>query len=88
VSDETRHHSYALSLGAPGSSPAGDALDAAIEASIDGRQLFPDGAVFINGDEPQIGRAIASAVEENRAVVLCFADGRRHVLQPVPPTSG
>ena len=74
----------------PGDRPlteASRALDEAIESDIAGHKLYPNGAMFINGDEPQVGRAIASAVEENRAVVLCFADGRRHVLKPVPPTS-
>jgi hypothetical protein len=87
--EEVRTHSYSLSLsGSPDSpSPAAAALDEAIDASIEGRQLFPDGAAFINGDAPHIGRAIAVAVEEHRPVVLCFADGRRHVLQPDPPAS-
>lgn len=63
--DEVRERSYSPSLGRVlGRTPAADALDAAIDASIDGRQLFPDGAMFINGDEPHIGRAIADAVEE------------------------
>ena len=67
--------------------PASVALDDAIGASLDGRELFPDGAMFINGDEPYIGRAIASAAKEGRPVVLCFADGSRHVLQPTPPAA-
>lgn len=67
--------------------PASLALDEAIEASRDGRELFPDGAMFINGDEPYIGRAIAIAAEEGRPVVLCFADGSRHVLRPTPPAA-
>jgi hypothetical protein len=67
--------------------PSSLALDEAIEASLDDRELFPDGAMFINGEEPYIGRAIAIAAEEGRAVVLCFADGSRHVLQPTPPAA-
>ena len=62
-------------------------MDEAIEASIDGCPVFPDRAMFINGDEPYVGRAIAIAADEQRAVVLCFADGRRHVLQPDSPAS-
>ena len=57
------------------------------EASIDGREMFPDGAMFINGEEPYIGRAIAIAAGEGRPVVLCFAHGSRHVLQPTPPAA-
>jgi hypothetical protein len=67
--------------------PASLALDEAIGSSIDGRELFPDGAMFINGEEPYIGRASAIAAGEGRAVVLCFADGSRHVLQPTPPAA-
>lgn len=67
-------------------SPAGRALDEAIDASLEGRQLFPNGAMFINAEEPHTGRAIATAVEEDRAVVLCFADGRRYALKASPPT--
>jgi hypothetical protein len=65
--------------------PASIAMDEAIEASLDGRHLFPDGAMFINGDEPHIGRAIAQASDENRVVVLCYTDGTRRVLHPAPP---
>lgn len=67
--------------------PTAIAMDEAIEASLDGRQLFPDRAMFINGDEPYIGRAISIAADENRPVVLCYADGRRHVLQPASPAA-
>ena len=67
--------------------PASTALDDAIEASLEERDLFPEGAMFINGEEPYIGRAIAIAAEEGRPVVLCFADGSRHTLQPTPPTA-
>ncbi len=84
--NEVSEHSFSLSLGSPhADSPAGRALDEAIEASIAGQRLFPDGAMFISAEEPQIGRAIAVAVDENRPVVLCFADGRRYVLQPASP---
>lgn len=64
--------------------PASAAMDEAIDASIEGRELFPSGSLFINGDEPFIGRAIAEAADEGRAVVLCYADGTRRVLTPAP----
>lgn len=67
--------------------PASIAMDEAVEASLDGRELFPDGAMFINGDEPYIGRAIAIAASEGRTVVLCYTDGSRHVLQPRSPAA-
>ena len=67
--------------------PASMAMDEAIDASMEGRDLFPDRAMFINGDEPYIGRAIAIAAGEGRAVVLCYADGSRHVLQPGAPAA-
>jgi hypothetical protein len=62
-------------------------MDEAIEASIEGRELFPSGSMFINGDERYIGRAIAIAAGEGRPVVLCFADGSRHVLRPGSPAA-
>jgi hypothetical protein len=68
-------------------SPASIAMDEAIGSSIDGRPTFPDGSVFINGDEPYIGQAIAQAADEGRAVVLCYADGTRRVLHPSPPAA-
>lgn len=43
--------------------------------------------MFINGDEPYIGRAIAIAAGEGRAVVLCYTDGSRHVLRPGTPAA-
>jgi hypothetical protein len=67
--------------------PASIAMDEAIAASMEGRHLFPDRAMFINADEPYIGRAIAIAAGEGRPVVLCYADGSRHVLQPGAPAA-
>lgn len=67
--------------------PAQVAMDETIEASIEGGELFPNGSMFLDGDEPYIGRAIAIAAREGRAVVLCFADGSRYVLQPGSPTA-
>jgi len=67
--------------------PASIAMDQAIAASLDGRELFPDRAMFINGDEQYIGRAIAVAASEGRAVVLCYTDGSRHLLQPRSPAT-
>lgn len=59
-------------------------MNEAIEASLDGRDLFPDRALFINADEPDIERTIPVAGEERRAVVLCYSDGSRHILRPAP----
>jgi hypothetical protein len=60
--------------------PAAIALDDAIDASLEGRQLFPDRAMFINAEWPHLGAAIAGAADEDRAIVLCFEDGRRYVF--------
>lgn len=67
--------------------PASIAMDEAIDASLEGRELFPNGAMFINADEPYIGRAIAVAAGEQRPVVLCYGDGTRHVLHPASPAA-
>jgi hypothetical protein len=71
----------------PPLSPASIAMDEAIELAIEGRSPYPDRALFLDADAPHIGRAIAEASDEDRAVILCYADGTRRVLQPAPPVA-
>ena len=54
----------------------------AIDLAIEERSPYPDGAEFIDADQPWAGKAIAEAAEQGRSVVLCTADGGRVVLQP------
>ena len=46
------------------------------------RNAYPDGASFVDAEQPYAGRAIARAASEGRAVVLCSADGSRQLLLP------
>jgi len=66
-------------------SPASVAMDEAIELAIEGRSPYPERASFINADSPHLAREIADAADEDRAVVLCHADGTRRVLHPARP---
>jgi hypothetical protein len=67
--------------------PAGVAFIEAIELAIDDHIAYPDGAEFIDSDQPWVGKAIAEASAEGRAVVLCTPDGRRLVLQAPKPAA-
>jgi len=67
--------------------PADIAFLEAIELAIDDRSAYPDGAVFVDSDQPFSGKAIADAAAEGRAVVLCTPDGRRLVLQAPRPAA-
>jgi hypothetical protein len=66
----------------PARSPAGIAFMEAIELGVDERSPYPDGAEFIDSEQPWAGKAISEAAAEGRAVVLCTPDGRRLVVQP------
>lgn len=67
--------------------PADVAFMEAIEFAIDEQSPYPDGAEFIDSDQPYVGKAIAQAAAEARAVVLCTPDGRRLVLQAPRPAA-
>jgi hypothetical protein len=56
-------------------------MDEAIELELDGRNPYPKRAMFLDADEPGLGRAIAQAGDEALPVVLCFADGNRRILE-------
>jgi hypothetical protein len=68
-------------------SPADIAFLEAIELAVDERSAYPDGAEFIDSERPWVGKTIAEAAAEGRAVVLCTPDGRRLVLQPPRPAA-
>ena len=67
--------------------PADIAFMEAIEAGIAERNVYPDGATFIDADHPSAGKAIASAAREGRVVVLCSQDGTREILHPSKPAA-
>ena len=61
---------------------AADVMSDAIEFNIrTGRMLYPNGSLFVDADGPHIGRIIAEAADEGRAVVLCYADGTRRIVE-------
>jgi hypothetical protein len=69
-------------------SPAAIAMDEAIEVAInEDRMMYPDGSLFVNADGPNVGRAIAEASDEGRAVVLCYEDGTRRIVEARPAPS-
>jgi len=65
------------------------AMDEAIDLAIERRNPYPDRASFVNADSPFLTDAIAMAVDEGRAVVICYGDGTRRVLNSsdVAPTA-
>lgn len=69
-------------------SPAATAMDEAIELDIkEGRKLYPDSSLFVNAEGPNVGRAIAEAADVGRAVVLCYEDGTRRIVEARPAPS-
>lgn len=71
-----------------GDTPAGIAMEEAIEFNIEhGRWLFPNRSLFVNADWPNLGRAIAEALDEGRPVVLCYDDGTRRVIEAGAPVT-
>jgi hypothetical protein len=69
-----------------GDSPAGRAMDEAIELAIEERSPYPDKATFIDADTPPVylDKEIRLAAEEGQAVILVAADGSTRILQPQP----
>jgi hypothetical protein len=63
------------------SRPSSIAMDEAIELELEGRNPYPKRAMFLDADEPGLGRAIADSVDEGLAVVLCFSDGTRRIVE-------
>ena len=68
-------------------SPASRAVIEAVDQAIEREAAYPDRAAFIDADGPDVGRQIAEARDEDRGVVLCYSDGKRLVLRPVPPAA-
>jgi len=68
-----------------GDSPAGRAMDEAIELDLAGRRSpYPKRASFIDADAPYVGKAIRRAVEGDYAVVLVATDGSALTLRAEP----
>lgn len=65
-----------------GISPAGKALNEAIELAIQGRSPYPDEATFIDAEADMAGREIKRAADEGLPIVLVAADGSTRILTP------
>jgi hypothetical protein len=65
-------------------SPAAQAMDEAIELTLEGRSPYPEKATFLDEDTPTayVDDEIRRAAEEGHAVVLVAADGSTRVLGP------
>ena len=68
-------------------SQASIAMDEAIELELEGRNPYPKRAMFLDADEPGLGKAIAQAADEGLAVVLCYADGTRRIIDVGAPAA-
>lgn len=68
-------------------SPASVALMEAVDQAIEGESVYPDRATFVDADGPDVGRQIAQAHSDDRAVVLCSADGTRLAVTAAPPAA-
>lgn len=71
-------------MSANGQTPAGKAMDAAIELAIEGRSPYPEQAAFIDADTATAGLEIERAAGEGLAVVLVSEDGATRILRPEP----
>lgn len=67
-----------------GDSPAGRAMNEAIELEIEGRSLYPKRATFLDVDMPYVGEEIRRSVDKGYAIVLVSADGSTCTLRPEP----
>jgi hypothetical protein len=63
-------------------SPAARVMDEAIELAIQERSPYPEKALFLDADEPEMGSYICRAADEGRAVVLVDPDGTTRTLLP------
>lgn len=69
-----------------GDTPAGRVMMEAIELSLQGRSPYPNRASFLNAGMPNLAKWIAEAVDDGKAVVLCWEDGTTRILHPEPRT--
>ena len=65
----------------PARSPADRIFHEAIELAIEGQSPYPETAMFLDADAPQVGEWIRRAVDDGRAVVLVSKDGSTRVLR-------
>jgi hypothetical protein len=59
-------------------------FDAAIDAAIAGKPLYPNGAEFVAADMPGLGRVLAECARRRSTVVLIYGDGEERIIAPLP----
>ncbi len=65
-------------------SPAVQVTNEAIELAIEERSPYPDRAMFIDADAPDMGKQIKRALDEDMAIVLVFPDHSTRTLHTEP----
>ena len=59
-------------------------MDEAIELAIEERSPYPDRAMFIDADAPDMGEQIKLALDQDMAIVLVFPDHSTRTLYAEP----
>lgn len=65
-----------------GRSATSEAMNEAIDRAIEGNSPYPSEATFLDAAAPYAGKAIVSASDEGRTVVLVAEDGSSRVIEP------
>lgn len=68
-------------------SPAGRAMDEAIDLAIEERSPYPEKASFIDAGTPYVDEQIERAFAKGSAAVLVSADGSTQILLPDAPST-
>jgi hypothetical protein len=63
-------------------SPAGEAMNEAIELALTGKSPYPESAAFLDAGTPYTEREMTRAFSEGLAVVLVSPDGSTRVVRP------
>jgi hypothetical protein len=66
----------------PGDSPAGKAMNEAIELAIAEESPYPEASMFIDADTPYTEREIAQAFSKGLAAVVVSEDGSTQIIRP------
>jgi hypothetical protein len=64
---------------------AAQRFQAATDLAVTGQSPYPDGAVFVASDLPNVGEILAGYARERTAIVIVYPDGDERVLLPQGP---
>ena len=59
----------------------------ATDLALEGKSPYPNEAVFVAADLPELGELVARHARERRPVVLVYPDGDERFLLPLPAPS-